>query len=152
METTIQMKTMNAMQKEAERLRKEFESYIEDLELFAKPDFWKALNEKSSKPYKNLNEYAKKMGVWMRTHSTRPRFDDQFKKLDQSIQKMILKRMQKIIEKPELGKPLHAPLNNHFSERIDKYRIIYFYDNENVTFMYLDHRDKVFRSPLEFGH
>ena len=63
METTIQMKTMNAMQKEAERLRKEFESYIEDLELFAKPDFWKALNEKSSKPYKNLNEYAKKMGV-----------------------------------------------------------------------------------------
>ncbi len=86
----------------------------------------------------------------MRTFSTKPIFDEPFEKLDNSIKQHLIKRMPKIIEKPELGKPLHSPLQNHFSERIEKYRIIYTFMAEHVTFVYLDHRDKVFRHPFEF--
>jgi mRNA-degrading endonuclease RelE of RelBE toxin-antitoxin system len=80
----------------------------------------------------------------MRSFSTTTAFDNQLKKLDSSIKSKIIKRMQKVIEKLELGKPLHAPLVNHFSERIEKYRIIYTFNQEQVTFVYLDHREKVY--------
>ncbi len=80
----------------------------------------------------------------MRTFSTTTAFDKQLKKLDSSAKSKIIKRMQKIIGNPELGKPLHAPLTNHFSERLEKYRLIYTFDSEQVTFVYLEHRKKAY--------
>ncbi|MBI4043420.1 MAG: hypothetical protein HY393_01275 [Candidatus Diapherotrites archaeon] len=55
-------KTMVAMQNEARRLKGELETYLEDLELFSKPEFWKALQE-PTRMHKNLKAYAKEMGV-----------------------------------------------------------------------------------------
>lgn len=53
---------MVAMQNEARRLKGELETYLEDLELFSKPEFWKALQE-PTRMHKNLKAYAKEMGV-----------------------------------------------------------------------------------------
>ncbi len=52
------------LQKEAKRLKEEFESYLEDLELFSKPEFWEAVQE-AEKANKQLDiqDYAKKMGI-----------------------------------------------------------------------------------------
>jgi hypothetical protein len=56
--------TALAMQKEAKRLRTEFQSYLEDLELYSKPAFWKAIaNEKKAKKYKTLSEFRKRTGL-----------------------------------------------------------------------------------------
>ncbi len=59
----IQGRAVVEMQSEAKRLLKEFESYVEDLELFAKPTFWKAVNQKEGPAHKSIHEYAKKMGL-----------------------------------------------------------------------------------------
>lgn len=50
------------MQQQAQQLRSEFQSYLEDLELFSKADFWRAIQEKPVRQ-KNLKEYAKKVGA-----------------------------------------------------------------------------------------
>ncbi len=51
------------MQREAHRLRKEFQAYLEDLELFSNPTFWKAIQEKPNlQKFKSIQEYSKKMG------------------------------------------------------------------------------------------
>ncbi len=43
--TLLQAQSIPALRKEAARLKGEFESYLEDLQLFSKPDFWKAMEE-----------------------------------------------------------------------------------------------------------
>lgn len=138
-------KTVVEMQKEARKLRTEFESYVEDLRLYSNPAFWKAVaNEKKAKRYSNLLEYKKKMGFWMRQPVFTPDFDKALQKLDSSIRKLVLKRIEKTLRNPELGKPLHAPLAGYFSERVLSYRIIYRFSAQTVTFTFLDHRDRVY--------
>lgn len=73
-----------------------------------------------------------------------PDFDKALQKLDNALRKLVLKRIQKILEKPELGKPLHAPMQGYFSERVLSYRIIYRFSIQTVTFTFLDHRDDVY--------
>ncbi|VVB66398.1 Uncharacterised protein [Candidatus Gugararchaeum adminiculabundum] len=53
---------------------------------------------------------------------------------DKSLQLRIRKAMIKVHEKPELGKPLCAPLSGFFCERIGNVRIIYTFDQETVCF------------------
>ncbi len=66
-------KTVQKMQKEAKRLKAELKDYFDDLELFSKPAFWKALaNEKKAKRYSSLEEYKKKTGFWMRKPAFTP--------------------------------------------------------------------------------
>jgi hypothetical protein len=64
MNSQVQSVAIVELRKEAERLKEEFESYLEDLELFSNPAFWKAVEE-AGKANKHLNiqAYAKKMGV-----------------------------------------------------------------------------------------
>lgn len=80
----------------------------------------------------------------MRSHTTRPAFDKIVRKLDHSIQEKIYKRMEKIIENPELGKLLQGYLKNHFSERVEHVRIIYIFNELHIEFVYLENRDKVY--------
>ena len=68
------------------------------------------------------------------------RFKKEYKKLDARQQSIVKKKMQKIIERPELGKPLHAPLQNFKSERIEKLRIIYTLEGKMVKFSWIDDR------------
>ena len=80
----------------------------------------------------------------MTSFSTTPIYDKQFDKLDKWQQKMILKKMDKVVEMPALGKPMHKPMQNRFSERIEKLRIIYKYEQDHVTFLYFDDRGHVY--------
>ena len=81
----------------------------------------------------------------MTSFSTTPVYDKQFDKLDKKQQQIVLKKMQKVVEHPELGKPLRAPLQNRKSERVEKLRIIYKYEQNHVTFLYFDDRGHVYR-------
>ena len=52
--------------------------------------------------------------------------------LDNSIRIRAKKAVDKIQEKPELGKPLGNKLHKFFSEHFGGWRIVYKYDDENV--------------------
>jgi len=54
----------------------------------------------------------------MTSYSTTKKFDKEFEKLDSFHQQLVLKKMQKVVEMPQLGKPLHRPMQNLRSERI----------------------------------
>lgn len=72
------------------------------------------------------------------------KFKEQVGKLDGRMQELVLKKMDKILENPLLGKPLHSPLHTYRSERIEKYRIIYKINSEVIEFAWLDHRKHVY--------
>lgn len=62
--TITRSRAVVEMQKEARRLRNEFQAYLEDLELFSKPDFWEAVEQsKNAVPHKSFKSYRKKLGV-----------------------------------------------------------------------------------------
>lgn len=68
------------------------------------------------------------------------KFEEQFRKLDKRQQLLIKKKILKIAEQPELGKPLHAPLQNFKSERVEKMRIIYRVSGNRIELAWIDHR------------
>lgn len=80
----------------------------------------------------------------MTSFSTTPTYDKQFGKLDKRQQQIVLKKMHKIVNQPELGKPLHAPFQNRRSERVENLRIIYKHEQSHVTFLYFDDRGHVY--------
>lgn len=80
----------------------------------------------------------------MSRFSTSDEFDGAFKKLDRHQQELVLKKMEKVIANPELGKPLHKPMQHYLSERTEKLRIIYTTDEYGVSFIYLKHRKKAY--------
>lgn len=75
-------------------------------------------------------------------------YSDQFlsdvKKLDKHQRELVYKRVGKILANPQLGKPLHAPLHEYKSERLEKLRIIYKISGNTVEFAWLDHRGHVY--------
>ena len=80
----------------------------------------------------------------MTSFSITPTFEKQFDKMDKRLQQLVLKKMDKVVRQPELGKPLHKPMQNRFGERVEKLRIIYTFAENHVTFLYFDHRDRVY--------
>ncbi len=71
-------------------------------------------------------------------------FRNSLDKIDRFHLGLVFKRIEKILEFPELGKPLHAPMHGFRSERIEKLRIIYMFDNDSVTFTFLNHRKHIY--------
>lgn len=65
-------------------------------------------------------------------------------KLDKHKKGILLKRIEKILENPQLGKPLHAPLQNYRSERIEHFRIVYTITRGTVLFVIFEHRKKAY--------
>ncbi|MFH1750564.1 MAG: type II toxin-antitoxin system RelE/ParE family toxin [Candidatus Micrarchaeota archaeon] len=80
----------------------------------------------------------------MRPFALTSEFENSLKKLDKNQQRLILKRMDKILEMPDLGKPLHAPMQNYRSERVEKFRIIYAVRGESIYFAFLANRKHVY--------
>ncbi len=73
------------------------------------------------------------------------RFISDLKKLDRRQKTLVFNRIEKILSNPELGKPLHAPLNGFKSERLECYRIIYKQTGTTIEFAWLQHRDEAYR-------
>jgi len=69
-------------------------------------------------------------------------FVNAFRKLDKAEQARVLLALDKIREKPELGKPLRAPLSGFWAERVGRLRIIYQFDSENVCLLECRERAK----------
>ncbi|OIO26165.1 hypothetical protein AUJ14_02580 [Candidatus Micrarchaeota archaeon CG1_02_55_22] len=67
------------------------------------------------------------------------------KKLDRRRRELVFKKIEKILLNPELGKPLHAPLHDYKSERLENLRIIYKISEESVVFAWLDARGRVYK-------
>lgn len=72
------------------------------------------------------------------------KFLAQLKKLDRHQKELVFKRIAKVLQNPQLGKPLHAPLANYLSERLENYRIVYKIKGDAVEFAWLDPRDRVY--------
>ncbi|MCD6229534.1 MAG: type II toxin-antitoxin system RelE/ParE family toxin [Candidatus Diapherotrites archaeon] len=70
------------------------------------------------------------------------KFERQLSKLDNSAKEKIIKKIEKIKENPELGKPLKNVLKNCFEERIEKYRIIYRYDSSKLQLFHIHDKKK----------
>lgn len=71
-------------------------------------------------------------------------FKKAFGKLDNRMKFLVKKKIAKIAENPELGKPLHKPLQNFKSERVEKMRIVYAFDGKSIEFALLDDRGHVY--------
>ncbi len=80
----------------------------------------------------------------MTSFSTTLAYDKQFEKLDKRQQRVVMKKMQKVVSQPGLGKPLRAPMQHRKSERIENLRIIYEHAQDHVTFLYFDDRGHVY--------
>ena len=74
-------------------------------------------------------------------------FEEALFKLDRNKRLLLLKRIEKILETPTLGKPLHAPLHGFRAERFENMRIVYSVNEatRTVTLVLLDYRKSVYR-------
>jgi len=73
------------------------------------------------------------------------KFASEYEKLDKSLKIRVGKAIQKIIDKPELGKPLMYSFAGLRSERVGKFRIIYEEKGNSIIFHMFEHRKKVYR-------
>ncbi len=78
------------------------------------------------------------------TYSFSSEFTKTLKKLDNRMLLLVKKKIAKIAANPELGKPLHKPLHNFMSERVEKMRILYTFDGKSIVFVLLDDRGHVY--------
>jgi len=76
------------------------------------------------------------------------RAEDFFNKLDNSSKIIVGKKIEKLKQNPELGKPLTANLAGLWSLRIEKYRAIYQIKKEEliIFILKLGHRKGVYES------
>jgi len=75
-----------------------------------------------------------------------PDVQKQFDKLDKNLQEIFIKKLEKIKQDPEVGKPLRYDLKGRRTVRFENYRIIYSIDYEKKQILVLDfeHRKKVY--------
>lgn len=77
-------------------------------------------------------------------------YTDEFKKSikkirDKGLQVKIKKIVEKIIENPDVGKPLQYELAGMRSVRIPPFRILYEYTDDHLTLHTFEHRDSVYK-------
>ena len=75
-----------------------------------------------------------------------PNAEKFFYKLDKNIQNILGKKLEKLKEKPRLGKPLSGNLAGLWSLRVNKYRFIYKIINNKLLIIILDlgHRKNIY--------
>jgi len=63
---------------------------------------------------------------------------------DKAMQGKVKKIVQKIIDNPEVGKPLRYELEGLRSVRVPPFRILYEHTGDNIIFHTFEHRDSVY--------
>lgn len=79
-------------------------------------------------------------------------FDAQFKKLtkkDKALKDRLLKKMDQILSDPEIGDPKKYNLKLSRGSHVDPYVIVYIFKDNTITFIYVDHHDKVYKKAAE---
>jgi len=72
-------------------------------------------------------------------------FADTYSKLDRNIKTILDKSIEKILNKPELGKPLKYSLHGLRSEKVGSFRLIYEIKGDFIIFHSFEHRKKVYK-------
>ncbi len=72
------------------------------------------------------------------------KFEVEFKKADKSIKSKVLKQIKKIIENPDIGKPLKYNLKGERTIYIKPFRVIYSFMDNKIYFLRFEHRSKVY--------
>ncbi len=75
---------------------------------------------------------------------TEPKFDKSFEKLtkkDNALKERVLKKIDEICTKPEIGKPLKNKLKGTRRVHIGHYVIIYTIFGNEIVFLNFDHHD-----------
>ena len=73
-------------------------------------------------------------------------FKKDFKKIkDKSTRLKLIKRIKRLAEVPESGKPLKYDLKNHRSVRISPFRIIYRLEKNKIIINCFDHRKAIYK-------
>jgi len=74
------------------------------------------------------------------------KFEREVKKLkDKTVKSRIRKKIEEILESPEIGKPLRLELRGERSIRIPPYRLIYAIVGNTVYLLRFEHRKTVYR-------
>lgn len=74
------------------------------------------------------------------------KFEKEFKKSDNSIKQIAVKQIKKVIENPEIGKPLRYTLKGERTVYVRPYRIIYSFSNNTLYFLRFEHRGEVYEN------
>ena len=72
------------------------------------------------------------------------KFEREMKKADASIKQQAVKQINKIIDSPEIGKPLQYDLKGERTVHVKPYRIIYSFFNNTLYFLRFQHRKDVY--------
>ena len=72
------------------------------------------------------------------------KFEREFKKADSSVKDKVRKQIKKIIENPDVGKPLRYDLKSERTIYVKLFRIIYSYSNNTIYFLRFQHRKDVY--------
>jgi len=72
------------------------------------------------------------------------KFEKEIKKLDNFIKKKVAKQIEKIINNPEIGKPLRYNLKGERTVYVKPFRIIYSFFNNTLYFLRFEHRKNVY--------
>lgn len=72
-------------------------------------------------------------------------FENRLKRLEESIKAKVKKQIHKIIENPEIGKPLKWSLKGNRVVRVPPYRLVYSVSGNKLIFLRLAHRKKSYK-------
>jgi mRNA-degrading endonuclease RelE of RelBE toxin-antitoxin system len=72
------------------------------------------------------------------------KFEKELKKSDNSIKEKAIKQIKKIIENPEIGKPLRYNLKGERTVYVWSFRILYAYFDNTIYFLRFEHRKDVY--------
>ena len=72
------------------------------------------------------------------------KFEKEIKKLDNFIKGKVAKQIEKIINNPEIGKPLRYNLKGERTVYVKPFRIIYSFFNNILYFLRFEHRKNVY--------
>lgn len=64
---------------------------------------------------------------------------------DKETKERIKKQIKKIIENPEIGKPLTHDLKGERSVHIKPFRLIYTFENDKLILLRFEHRKEVYK-------
>ncbi|MBI4015687.1 MAG: type II toxin-antitoxin system RelE/ParE family toxin [Candidatus Aenigmarchaeota archaeon] len=74
------------------------------------------------------------------------KFEEEIKKIkDGSLKEKIKKQLKKIVERPEVGKPLSYDLKGERTIYIKPYRLIYSIEGDKIILLRFEHRKEVYR-------
>ncbi len=67
------------------------------------------------------------------------------KKKDRPTFRRVERLIEKVLEHPELGKPLRYDLKNHRRESVGSFVLVYEFRGDTILFADYDHHDNVYR-------